>query len=95
MKGFLLEDEGDRPGAIAAWEAYLSQGWHVRHILDANGLGSVYESLGRMYDEEGDPEQAAIHYAQFVELWNEADPELQPRVRAAQDRLETIVRERG
>ena len=94
-KGFLLEDEGDRPGAIAAWEAYLSQGWHVRHILDANGLGSVYESLGRMYDEEGDPEQAAIHYAQFVELWNEADPELQPRVRAAQDRLETIVRERG
>jgi len=94
-KGFLLEHEGDRPEAIAAWEEYLSQGWHIRHILDADGLGSVYESLGQMYDEEGNPEQAAIYYAQFVELWEEADPELQPRVRAAQTRLEAIVRERG
>ena len=94
-KGFLLKEEGDRPGAIAAWEAYLSRGWHIRHILDADGLGSVYESLGQMYDAEGDPEQAAIYYAQFVELWQDADPELQPRVRAAQNRLETIVRERG
>ncbi len=55
----------------------------------------MYESLGQMYDEEGDTEQAAIYYAHFVELWQDADPDLQPRVRAAQDRLETIVRERG
>ena len=94
-RGFLLEAEGDRAGAIAAWETYVSQGWHIRHILDAMGLGTVLESLGRMHDEEGDPEQAAIYYAQFVELWEEADPELQPRVRAAQARLEEIVRERG
>lgn len=93
--GFLLEAEGDRPGAIAAWEAYLSRGWHIRHILDADGLGSVYESLGQMYDEEGNSEQAAIYYAQFVELWQDADPELQPRVEAARQRLVVIVRERG
>ncbi|MGW8282015.1 MAG: tetratricopeptide repeat protein [Gemmatimonadota bacterium] len=93
--GFLLEREGDRSGAIAAWEAYLSRGAHIRHLLNAFGLGTVYESLGRMYDEEGDAEQAAIYYARFVELWEDADPDLQPRVRAAQDRLETIVRERG
>ena len=94
-KGFLLEANGDRPGAIAAWERYLSRGWHVRHVLDADGLGSVLESLGRMHDEEGNPEQAAIYYAQFVDLWQDADPELQPRVAAAQARLEEIVRERG
>jgi tetratricopeptide (TPR) repeat protein len=94
-KGLLLEDVDDRAGAIAAWEDYLSQGWAIRHILDPFALGSVYESLGQMYDAEDDPEQAAIYYAQFVELWQDADPELQPRVRAAQDRLETIVRERG
>ncbi|MEJ2483110.1 MAG: tetratricopeptide repeat protein, partial [Gemmatimonadota bacterium] len=94
-KGFLLEAEGDRAGAIAAWETYVSQGWHIRHILDAMGLGTVLEGLGRMHDEEGDPEKAAIYYAQFVELWKDADPELQPRVRAAQTRLEEIVRERG
>lgn len=94
-KGFLLEDVGDRAGAIAAWEEYLSRDWHIRHVLDPFGLGSIYESLGRMHDEEGDPVQAAVYYAQFVELWEDADPELQPRVRAAQARLEEIVRERG
>jgi hypothetical protein len=31
----------------------------------------------------------------FVELWANADEELQPRVQAAQARLEEIVRERG
>jgi hypothetical protein len=30
-----------------------------------------------------------------VDLWSGADPELQPRVQAAQARLEEIVRERG
>jgi len=94
-RGFLLEDVGDRAGAIAAWEEYLSRDWHIRHILDPFGLGSVYESLGRLHDEEGEPEQAAIYYARFVELWENADPDLQPRVRAAQARLEEIVRERG
>jgi tetratricopeptide (TPR) repeat protein len=93
--GFLLEEAGDSAGAISAWEGYLSQGWHVRHILDADGLGSVLESLGRMHDGLGDQEQAAIYYAQFVELWQDADPDLQPRVATAQARLEEIVRERG
>jgi len=94
-KGFFLEESGDPRGAIAAWEEYLSEAWHTRHILDPFGLGSVYESLGRLHDEEGEPEQAAIYYARFVELWENADPDLQPRVRAAQARLEEIVRERG
>lgn len=94
-KGFLLEETGDRAGAIAAWEAYLERGWSVRNILDAFGLGTIYESLGRMYDEEGDLEQAAGWYARFVELWEDADPELQPRVEAARKRMTEIYGERG
>ena len=33
--------------------------------------------------------------ARFVELWDEADPEFQPRVDAARTRLAEILRERG
>jgi hypothetical protein len=55
----------------------------------------VLERLGRLYDEEGDLEQAAGWYAQLVELWADADPPLQPRVRAARDRLAEILAERG
>jgi hypothetical protein len=46
-------------------------------------------------DERGDLEKAARYYAKFVELWENADPELQPRVEAARDRLQEITRERG
>ena len=55
----------------------------------------IFERLGQLYDETGDLENAAVYFARFVELWAEADLELQPRVRAAQARLEEIVRERG
>ncbi len=58
-------------------------------------LGPTYEHLGQLYDEQGDWEKAAEYYARFVELWREADSELQPRVRAAQQRLEEIFAERG
>ncbi len=38
---------------------------------------------------------ASKYYLMFVELWAGADEELQPRVRAAEARLEEIVAERG
>jgi len=34
--------------------------------------------------------ESAEHYATFVELWKDADPELQPRVEAALYRLDEI-----
>lgn len=44
-----------------------------------------------IYEQSGDRERAIEHYRAFVELWEDADPELQPRVeqaRAALARLE-------
>ncbi len=34
--------------------------------------------------------ESAEHYATFVELWKDADPELQPRVEAALYQLDEI-----
>lgn len=55
----------------------------------------LFERLGELYDGLGDLENAAVYYARFVDLWEDADPELQPRVEAARGRLQEIVRERG
>jgi tetratricopeptide (TPR) repeat protein len=55
----------------------------------------LFERLAQLYDEQGDLENAALYYARFVELWADADAELQPRVEAARARLEEIIRERG
>jgi tetratricopeptide (TPR) repeat protein len=63
--------------------------------LRAPDRGSLFERLGQLYDEQGDLENAALYYARFVELWADADAELQPRVETARARLEEIMRERG
>ena len=44
-----------------------------------------------MYQAKGDAQKAAEHNGKFVELWKNADPELQPRVRAAQERLRKLT----
>ena len=66
-----------------------------RVFWDANSLGPALERLAQLYDERGDLENAAVYYARFVDLWADADAELQPRVKAAKARLEEIIRERG
>jgi tetratricopeptide (TPR) repeat protein len=58
-------------------------------------LASSLERLARLEEEAGDPEAAAPLYAEFLSLWENADPELQPRVEEARRRLEAIVAERG
>ncbi len=99
------ESAGRRGEAIATYELYLGRPYLRR--LGTPGipflwpygdwlfLGPTYERLGQLYDEKGDLENAAKHYALFTDLWAEADPELQPRVGAARARLEEIMRKRG
>jgi DNA-binding SARP family transcriptional activator/TolB-like protein len=43
-----------------------------------------------IHDSAGDRLQAAFHYQRFVDLWADADPELQPAVTLARDRLREI-----
>jgi hypothetical protein len=43
-----------------------------------------------IYDRRGDRSQAARHYRRFIELWREADPELQQTVTEARVRLAAL-----
>ena len=81
--------------AIAHYERWLTETTLFQLNQDAMVLHRVYERLGQLYDEQGDLENAAKYYAMFVELWADADADLQPRVRAAQARLQEIVEARG
>ena len=40
-----------------------------------------------IYDRRGDRDEAVKHYRRFIELWQNADPELQPLVVGARKRL--------
>lgn len=81
----------DRAGvsdsAIVAYHRFLDApnewGWEV----DALYVPRAYERLGQLHEERGEAEEAAKYHALFIDLWAEADPELQPRVQAAQRAL--------
>jgi tetratricopeptide (TPR) repeat protein len=55
----------------------------------------AHERLGDVYLVLGDTTAALTHLAAFVELWRDADPELQPRVQEAQRTLQEILSQRG
>jgi len=92
----IYEARGDVEAAIEAYEQFLTRTpANYRYYVDIGRRGPVLERLGQLLDRDGDHERAAGYYRQFVDLWSEADEALQPRVRAAQARLEEIVSSRG
>ena len=94
--GRAFEQAGRPDSAIVTYERYLETGSISRlRTWDCNHRGAILERLGVLHDDRDDLENAARYYAMFVELWSEADEELQPRVRQSQARLEEILAERG
>lgn len=56
-------------------------------------LARAYERLRQLNEERGELEEAARFYALFIDLWKDADPELQPRVEAARRALGRLTTE--
>jgi len=74
--------------AIAAFERYLATPASTfRFVMDADFLAGTFKRLGELYDAKGDHQKAAMYYAKFVELWKDADLDLQPRVTEVRKRL--------
>jgi tetratricopeptide (TPR) repeat protein len=93
---FLVFDQRQNAdSAIAAGEAYLADTYWQRPSTDALFLGGIRQRLGELYEQKESIEKALEHYTAFVELWKNADPELQPRVRDVRGRIERLQRRRG
>ncbi len=84
---------GRPDSAIAIYERYLRN-------LEEKGQGhsplyltTTLQRLPVLYEARGDRDKAARLYARFIDLWQDADPELQPRVEAARRALERLTAE--
>jgi len=86
---------GNADSALAAYEAYLDTRQPNRQYWDQAGLAFSMRRAAEIADELGDAEKATRHFAEFVELWKDADAELQPQVEKARARLEELLRARG
>jgi len=82
--------------AIRAFENYLNSTYARRGpASDAQFLAGSYKRLAELYETKGDREKAAGYYTRFVELWKDADPELQPKVQEARRRLARLGNAKG
>lgn len=80
---------GQRDSAISYFQRFIDT---PRTFLfgDQNWLAGSYKRLGELYEAAGDLPRAAANLEKFVELWKDADPELQPKVRDARERLQRV-----
>jgi hypothetical protein len=73
--------------------------WQVLSIYlignrDPWALPYAHERLALLYEEAGDIGSAARHAAAFVTLWENADPEIQPRVQSMRAWLQRTLGDR-
>ncbi len=76
----VYERAASTPGLFRLYDVFLS-------------LAPTYRRLGELYEERGDAARAKTYYGRFVDLWKDADPELQPMVRDVRARLARLSAE--
>ncbi len=85
---------GEPDSALVVYERVMTRPDRFRLVSEFDQLGPAYKRLGELYEAQGDREKAVGYYDQFVELWAEADSELQPVVQDVRGRIARLVRER-
>jgi eukaryotic-like serine/threonine-protein kinase len=89
LMGWALREMGRLEEAAREWEYTATP---------AGGAGSLHLSsylwvirrLAPLYEELGETERALHYYRRLVELWKDADPELQPDVEHARERIAAL-----
>jgi eukaryotic-like serine/threonine-protein kinase len=81
-------DVANQPdSSIAHYERFLSAPSAYKLWDDSQWLAGAYNRLGELYEAKGDKSRAESYLMKFVDLWSKADPELQPKVQQAKQRL--------
>jgi len=86
---WVFSEAGMADSAIAAYAEYRKTPFGGRKWTgqDIGIPAPLLERMARMFLSKSDTTRAAEFLAQFVERWKSADPDLQPRVAAAREKL--------
>ena len=88
------DSAGVPDSAIAVYSRYMETPYLYRgYDVDSWNLAAAHKRLGELYEARGDREKAVEQYNAFVELWKDADPELQPQVEDVRTRIAKLVGE--
>jgi tetratricopeptide (TPR) repeat protein len=81
--------------AIAAYERAVAYPGGYSYAYEYYTLALSTERLAALYDARGDAAAALENYRLLAELWDEADPELQPHVEVARRRIAELSGDRS
>ena len=94
--GNIYDRLGRADSALAAFERVATTpSLESARMLESYTLAPSLKRLGELYESRGDRRRAADYYGRFIDLWKNADPELQPAVREVRARLAQLAREPG
>jgi tetratricopeptide (TPR) repeat protein len=82
---------GVADSAIFYWERYLSSPLMGRLGQDGAQRALMVKRLGELYESRGDVANAARRYREFLQLWERADPRLQPKVAEVRRKLSRLA----
>jgi len=91
----LYDHQGQTDSARAVYQRYLETPAPANRRIDPAELAASYKRLGELYEARNDRKRAVEYYGRFVELWKDADAELQPGVREVRGRLARLAQEPG
>jgi tetratricopeptide (TPR) repeat protein len=87
------DESGNADSAVVYYELYLETHNIFQLFQDFTYLPATLRRLGELYEERGDRDKAVEYYSRFVDLWAEADPELQALVDDIRGRVARLVGE--
>jgi tetratricopeptide (TPR) repeat protein len=91
-EGQAYEQLGQADSALSTYERFVtgrSLDFERRDLY----LAPALRRLGELYEAQGDRAKALEYYGRFVEVWRNADPELQPEVRDVKQRVARLAGE--
>ena len=87
------DQAGNADSALVLYENYVAGVYLGRLFDDDSSLWVALKRLGEMYEARGDGDKAVEYYNRLVELWVDADPELQEVVTDLKGRIARLVGE--
>jgi len=91
----VLESIGNIDGAIATHESLTSNTYASVPWFFGEEIPISHFRLGELYSERGDLDNAIDHYSKFMDMWIEADEDVQPQVQYARDRIDALLAQKA
>ncbi|HEX6967026.1 MAG TPA: protein kinase [Gemmatimonadaceae bacterium] len=86
---------GNADSALAIYGRYVNTPGMGHKELDPMFIAGAYKRVGELEEARGDRTHAAVAYAKLLQLWSNADPELQPVVAEVRRRLAALEKDRA